>query len=54
MKITLNYLVNKSYYGNFADVSMTEDDEKIYFSDNKKLNVSLFKKDLREEDCSVL
>ena len=53
-KITLNYLINKSHYGYLADITITEDNEKIYFSDDKKLNVYLFKKDLREEDYGVL
>ena len=53
-KIAFNYLVNKSYYSYLADVTMTEDDKKIYFSDDKKLKVYLFKKDLREEDYVTL
>ena len=53
-KINLSYLINKSYYAYVTDVKMTENDEKIYFSDDKKLNVYLFKKDLREEDYVTL
>lgn len=53
-KIAFSYLVNKSYYSYLADITITEDNEKIYFSDDKKLNVYLFKKDLREEDYEVL
>ncbi len=53
-RITLNYLINKSYYGYLADITITEDNEKIYFSDSTNLNVYLFKKDMREEDYEVL
>lgn len=53
-RIAFTAIPNSNYYCYLNDVKMEEDDEKIYFKDDRKLNVYLFKKDLKEGDYERL